>query len=752
MTIRALHILSAVLLLTGTTLAQSGQVAQRINALRSEGVPFPDWSLFTSEERGHADDIIWQDACRSATVARLDRAVTMGFLQERPHQVSLELPFESTSLTLELERTEIFTDDFSVVQASTNGPVAYDMGVHYRGTLRDVPGSLVSFSVFDNEVMGMISTDEGTIVLGKVDGRSDDAHVIYRASDLRRNEPFTCGTTDDGVPYTEDQFRTSTDRTLKCVRLYWEVNYDIFQGKGGVTNATNYVTGLFNQSSTLFANDGITVQLSQVFVWNVASPYTSTSTSTLLNQFGSFRTSFNGDLAHLLGYAGSGGIAWVNGLCSSQARYKMAYSGISSSFQTVPTYSWSVNVVAHEEGHLMGSRHTHACAWNGNSTPIDGCGQAAGYSEGTCAQGPLPTSTVGGTIMSYCHITSSTIKFVNGFGPQPKTLITNNVNNASCLTNCSGTGTCATPGGLAASAVTSVGATLTWVASSGATSYTVQWKAVSAANYISITGLTGTSSGLSGLTAGTAYHFRVNAVCAGGASPASALVTFTTTNAACTDAYEPNGTNGTARAITANTTLNGLIGVAGDVDWFSFSNTAAQPNIRVTLSGLPANYDLRLVRGTTTLANSINTGTTTDVINFNTSTVSSSYKVRVRGVSSSFNTTQCYTLNIQISSSAFGTMGSVAEATGDGVEEDAVLGIHPNPANEQVTITLPAHDGVTNVELLDGLGRVVSSFLAGESTGTAKVSLDVASQPAGIYLMRITQGTESMTQRLMIAR
>jgi hypothetical protein len=69
-----------------------------------------------------------------------------------------------------------------------------------------------------------------------------------------------------------------------------------------------------------------------------------------------------------------------------------------------------------------------------------------------------------------------------------------------------------------------------------------------------------------------------------------------------------------------------------------------------------------------------------------------------------------------------------------------------------VTITLPAHDGVTNVELLDGLGRVVSSFLAGESTGTAKVSLDVANQPAGIYLMRITQGTESMMQRLMIAR
>ena len=98
-----------------------------------------------------------------------------------------------------------------------------------------------------------------------------------------------------------------------------------------------------------------------------------TSTSGYLNQFGAYRTSFDGDLAHLIGLKGGGGIAWINGACKAQ-KYRMAYSGISSSYQNVPTYSWTVECITHEQGHLLGSQHTHDCAWNGNNTKIDGCG------------------------------------------------------------------------------------------------------------------------------------------------------------------------------------------------------------------------------------------------------------------------------------------------------------------------------------------------------------------------------------------
>src|SRR5204862_2346878 len=99
---------------------------------------------------------------------------------------------------------------------------------------------------------------------------------------------------------------------------------------------------------------------------------------------------------------------------------------------------WTVEVVTHEQGHLMSSQHTHACAWNGNGTAIDGCGPAAGYPyEGSCSGAPIPSN--GGTIMSYCHLLNVGINFTLGFGPQPKNAILNVINNASCLTSCTGT-------------------------------------------------------------------------------------------------------------------------------------------------------------------------------------------------------------------------------------------------------------------------------------------------------------------------
>src|SRR5690606_2449176 len=89
--------------------------------------------------------------------------------------------------------------------------------------------------------------------------------------------------------------------------------------------------------------------------------------------------------------------------------------------------------MTHEMGHGFGSPHTHACAWNGNNTAIDGCGPAAGYSEG--CTGPIPPE--GGTIMSYCHLTGVGINFTLGFGDQPAALIRNTIDSKDCLaTNC----------------------------------------------------------------------------------------------------------------------------------------------------------------------------------------------------------------------------------------------------------------------------------------------------------------------------
>ncbi|MBK7752234.1 MAG: fibronectin type III domain-containing protein [Flavobacteriales bacterium] len=741
--------------ITASGFAQSehGQVAQRIEALRSAGGSFQGTTLFTEAVRSTTTDALWDDAIAEATVLQLRPADVEAVMRDQPAQMALYLPFEGTTIALDLERASITTDEFSVIQASTGTEASTPAGVHYRGMQRGVPGSVVAISVFEGEVMGMISGDAGDLVLGRLQGSNNATHVLYRREDLRDAAAPSCGTVDDGLPYTEEQLQGGP-KTLKCVRFYWEVNHDIFLGKGSVALATTYVTGLFNQSATLYANDGITVALHQVFVWVVPSPYTATTTGGLLGQFGDYRTSFSGDLAHLLGYVGGGGVAYVNTICNGQTRYRMAYSDINSTYSNVPSYSWSVEVVTHEQGHLLGSKHTHACAWNGNNTAIDGCGPAAGYSEGSCAAGPVPSSSVGGTIMSYYHLTSAGIKFSNGFGPQPTTLITNNVNGASCLG--SGCGTtppaCAAPSGLVAGSVTATSAALSWGSVAGASTYTLQWKPTAGSVYTTVTGSTSTSYQLNGLTPSTAYHFQVLAVCASGSSANAPLASFTTTGGTCTDAYEPNGV--TPKQIASNVTLTALISSGTDLDWFRFSNTSAQRNIKVTLTGLPADYNLRLYRSSSLLASSLNSGTANDQVVYNTSTVSTNYRVRVNGANGAFNTSQCYTLTVQISGTPFSMQGleGMVEGGLDGNDDTALIGIHPNPASTLVTIVLPPADVPSAVELLDGTGRLVGSWNVAAIEGGTNLVLDVSDRAEGLYMVRVERGGESVVQRLVVVR
>jgi len=167
------------------------------------------------------------------------------------------------------------------------------------------------------------------------------------------------------------------------------------------------------------------------------------TTSAVLSAFQQYLAtlSYNGRLAHFMTTRGlGGGIAYLNTLCNTSGFQCAVSASLSTNIIPFPTYSWSVEVVTHEMGHNVGSPHTHACSWNGNNTAIDGCGPAAGYSEGSCPTAPLPPSG-GGTIMSYCHLVSGVgINFNNGFGPQPGDLIRNKYNTASC-----NTGSCSPP-------------------------------------------------------------------------------------------------------------------------------------------------------------------------------------------------------------------------------------------------------------------------------------------------------------------
>ncbi|MBX2973032.1 MAG: fibronectin type III domain-containing protein [Flavobacteriales bacterium] len=615
-----------------------GQVAARMARLEQQGTAFKQIPLFKAMAPDNRTTRLWQEACTKAEVARLDPGAVAAMYDAAPAHIAITLPTPDGPLTVELERWAPLADGF-VVNTATKGIVQVEPGAHYRGRVRGDDHSVVGLSVFRHEVMAMVKDRRGTLVVGRLDNASAGVHVIYREHDLRTRDPFICGTRDTGEAIHPGDLRDNgSDRSMRCVKLYWEVDYPIFTNKGSVAAATTYVTGLFNQSAILFANDGVDVQLQEVFVWDEASPYTGSSSNDRLSQFGTHRTSFNGDLAHLLSFGGGGGVAWLNTLCSSTTRYRMAYSGINATHSNVPTYSWSVNVVTHEQGHNMGSPHTHDCAWNGNGTPIDGCGPAAGYPVAGCEAVGLPTG--GGTIMSYCHLVSGVgMNFNNGFGPQPATLIRNRVNAASCLAQC-GT-TCDAPGTLSVSSLTSNSATLGW-SNVGAVSYTLRWKAEASGTWTVVSGITGTTHALTGLAEDTAYEFQVLSECADGTSAYSPSRLFTTPTP-CPDALEPNNTFATAAAVTLPLDMRALIASSADVDYYTFTTTAIA-TISIGMSGMPADYDVRLLNATgTQLALSQNGGTSSEYITY-ANAPAGSYVVHVFGYNGANSPVACYNL------------------------------------------------------------------------------------------------------------
>lgn len=354
--------------------------------------------------------------------------------QQAPSTLELQLPFEGNELTLELEKVSITSDNFSVIEALPNNEtriVSYSGSVFYHGKIKGSQHSFAAISFVGNEVIGIASDDQSNIVLGSIqeDGRSTSEYALYRDNDLNVSGPTNCFAIDDNPsgPITLGTAGSSpTGRETfvgEAVDIYFEADLALYQSKGNSTiDVINYILGFFNNTALLYANENIKIQVSQIKVWTTIDPEAQAglnSTSSCLTSFANrmANADYIGDFAHFLSRRNlGGGIAYVNDPCPNKFN-RSAVSAIDNSYSNFPTYSWTVQVVTHELGHNLGSRHTHWCGWPGG--PIDGCGPTAnsGYQEGTCAIGPIPINK--GTIMSYCHLLGTGISFNNGFGPLP---------------------------------------------------------------------------------------------------------------------------------------------------------------------------------------------------------------------------------------------------------------------------------------------------------------------------------------------
>lgn len=698
---------------------------------------------------------------KSGFVAYSNTASISSLLAIRPEILSVQLPYENQVLTLDLVQVNLFTDEFKLETSTPGLEKGVNFGLYYQGTIRG-EDAVVGVSFFQDEFYVLInrnSAEDATIEVGfiRLPENKTGIHVVYSDDDLKDMPVYSCGS--EGLEqYHEAVEQLSSQKedleqmekaTYKCVTYFWETRYNLYTAKGSTQAVTNHITNIFNNFKLMYENEQIGSKLNQLYVWTTADTYNDD-----LNTFSANRTNFGANIATLFSNTGGGGVAWLDQLCGSNEYYKHGFCGaVGGAVNAVPTYSWAVNVTTHEVGHNLGSPHTHACSWTGGA--IDGCGPAAGYSEG--CNGPIPSN--GGTIMSYCHLNSVGMNFTLGFGPQPGNLIRSRVN--SCITL-----TCDTGGGgqtctnayepnetqAAAAALTSGTAVSAAIATSGDIDFFKITTSTTTNNVFNLAGPSGvdfdlviynsagtqigsSTSGtatesvtLNGQAAGTyyakvfGYNNAVSATCYTLTATATAV-----TN--CATAYEPNETLSAAATIPLATTVSAAISSGTDQDYFKVTTTSVGTHQFALAGPSGVDYDLNIYNSAGTLIGSGTGSTATENVSIANLAVGT-YTVRVFGYNGA-NSPTCYTLNVAKTSASF-----FGEGTNAGT-----YSVYPNPTKDKLTVNSSNPDEIMKVEVMDLNGKVLSTREL-----RSNATIDVSDISSGIYFVKIGSASNEVTQ------
>ena len=325
---------------------------------------------------------------------------------------------------------------------------------------------------------------------------------------------------------------------------------------------------------------------------------------------------------------------------------------------------------------------------------------------------------------------------------------------------------CGAPSGLSTTNITNSSAVLNWLAvpnnvNYSSISYGVEYKQSTSTTWITAAG--GTSHlafVLGGLTANSAYDWRVFTNCNIAAPGNFAQSSFTTLQAPppppplCNDIYETNNTSRQARTIGLGTTIPAMISSSADIDWFKITApNNSNYTLQVALANLPADYDLYVYdKNLTLVGGSNNTGTSNEIVTYNSNARKATYYIKVIGKSGAYSTSQCYNLLAQVSNST-NSASSKSHPTNEVTDISDKELLYPNPASEFVYLNFNSvSEGPVNIQIVNSIGQLVKQRPVNASKGQNQFKIHVNDISPGIYIVRINKGDLNITKKFVIAR
>jgi hypothetical protein len=274
------------------------------------------YSPFNPSTEAKSDILAYVNAARSFTI-RPDVLVTL--IQDDPGLIQISLP-SPADLRLDLYRTDLYRSGASI-KTSDGRTFTPDPNVHfYRGMIHDNPNSLAIVTVTTDDILILFSDDNGN---QRIQRTQDGQYILFHDQDIRIPKNIDCFVDEAELP-SPPADTTSSHRMVSgnCVEIYVECDYKSYLDNGSSVSSTElWVAKLFHEVITLYANESIPVNLSDVLVYTSPDPYVGmTNTSSILNAFASHIAglSYDGRLAHLLSTRPlGGGIAFIDVLCAT---------------------------------------------------------------------------------------------------------------------------------------------------------------------------------------------------------------------------------------------------------------------------------------------------------------------------------------------------------------------------------------------------------------------------------------------------